>query len=289
MTDRFEYIIFTGFGFLFKLAGIKTARKFATVLAAVFFYLIPIRKETTIDNLSKAFPDYTPERIKKIAFGCYKSFAITLIEILLMPYMSRDEIKRAVNWTNLSFVKEKEEEKNGLLLLSAHFGNWEYMAASMGANLDSTMSVIVKPQRNKLVTDWLNAARTKWGNRVVSLGISIRQVYQELKEKRVVAMVADQSGPAEGIRVNLFGRKASVYTGPAVLSLKTKAPILYGCAVRQPDYTYTAEFFEIKTDDLPDDQEEKVTIISQRMTDILESTVRKYPEQWLWMHKRWKY
>jgi KDO2-lipid IV(A) lauroyltransferase len=128
-----------------------------------------------------------------------------------------------------------------------------------------------------------------WGNKAVPLGISIRQIYKELKEKNVIAMVSDQRGPSDGVRVKLMGRWASVYSGPAVLALKTKAPILYAISVRQPDYSYTCEFFEIKTVDLPDEEDDKITELNQRMTDFLESYIRKYPEQWLWMHKRWKY
>jgi KDO2-lipid IV(A) lauroyltransferase len=150
-------------------------------------------------------------------------------------------------------------------------------------------SVVVKDQRNVLVNRWMNKYRTKWGNKIVPLGISIRQIYKTLKEKKIVAMVADQRGARDGIRVNFFGRKASVYAGPAMLALKTQTPILYGIAIRQPDYSYTSEFVEIQTKDLTGSDDEKIIELSQRLTDYLEDIIRRNPEQWLWMHKRWKY
>lgn len=289
MSDKIEYFIFVLFSYLFRVIGLKTARKISSVLAFIFFNIIPIRKGITIENLTKAFPEYSGEKIKRIAYGSYKSFAIALIEILYIPWMTKQEVNSAVKCRNLEFVKKKYEEKKGLLLISAHFGNWEYMAVSMGAQLNIPLYVVVKPQSNIYVTTWLDNMRVMWGNKIVPLGISIRQIYKELKEKNIIAMVADQRGPAEGIRVNFFGRRTSVYPGPAILALKTGSPILYGIAVRQPDYSYETEFFEISMENLPEKDEDKVIELNQRMFDFLESFARKYPEQWLWQHKRWKY
>lgn len=289
MKDKIEYILFKTFSYLFKICGLKLSRRFSLLLAFVFFYIIPIRKKTTIENISKAFPEFDKKKIKKVAFGSYKSFSKTIIEILYLPWMSNDEIINSIQIKGLEFVKEKYEEKNGLIMLSAHFGNWEFMAISIALQMGIPISVVVKSQRNEYVTNWLNKVREKWGNKIVPLGISIRQIYKELKEKNIVAMVADQRGPSDGIRVNFFGRKASVYSGPAILALKTKAPIVYGISVRQNDDSYKTELQEIELNNLPDNEDEKIVEINQRLTDYLEKYIRQNPEQWLWMHKRWKY
>jgi KDO2-lipid IV(A) lauroyltransferase len=131
--------------------------------------------------------------------------------------------------------------------------------------------------------------RVKWGNKIVPLGISIRQVYKELKEKRIVAMVADQRGPSDGIRINFMGRKASVFAGPALLALKTGAPIMFGLTIRQPDFSYKTVIEFINTEDLPEEEELKVAELSQRHASVLEKYIKQFPEQWFWMHKRWKY
>ncbi|MCL5031555.1 MAG: lysophospholipid acyltransferase family protein [Bacteroidetes bacterium] len=289
MKDKIEYILFKTFSYLFKICGLKLSRRFSLVLAFVFFYIIPIRKNTTIENISKAFPEFGKKKIKKIAFGSYKSFSKTIIEILYLPWMSNDEIINSIQIKGLDITREKYEEKNGLIMLSAHFGNWEFMAISIALQMGIPFSVVVKSQRNEYVTNWLNNVREKWGNKIVPLGISIRQIYKELKEKNIVAMVADQRGPSDGIRVNFFGRKASVYSGPAILALKTKAPIVYGISVRQSDDSYKTDLEEIELNNLPDNEDEKIVEINQRLTDYLEKYIRQNPEQWLWMHKRWKY
>jgi KDO2-lipid IV(A) lauroyltransferase len=289
MKNKFEYILFLLLAFCVKTLGINLSRRFSILIAILFYYLIPIRKKTVIDNITLAFPEYSKKKVKKLSFRCYRSFAITLVELLYMPNMTREEIINSVICTNPDSILKGYEKNNGVILLSAHFGNWEYIAASVAAQINIPFVIVTKPQRNPYVTEWLEKIRTRWENKVVSLGLSIRQIYKELKEKNVVAMVADQRGPAEGIRVNFFGRKVSVYPGPALLSLKTNAPILYGIAVRQPDYSYRTTLVEISKENLPENEEEKIIEISQRHTSYLEGIMRQYPEQWFWMHKRWKY
>ena len=289
MKNIFEYILFLSFSKFFQLLGLNLSRKFSFLIAALFYYIIPIRKKTVLENLHNAFPDYSEKRLKSIAFGSYKSFAIALNEILYMPAMSKEDIKMQVDCGNVELIREKYEENNGVILLSAHFGNWEFMATSLAAQLNIPISVVIKPQRNPYVTNWMNKARTKWNNEIVPLGISIRQTYQTLKDKKVVAMVADQRGPEESIKINFFGRELTVLTGPAVLALKTGAPVLYGISVRQDDYSYKSVMTEISKENLPESNEEKIKELSQRHMSYLEGYIRKYPEQWLWMHKRWKH
>ena len=289
MKNIFEYILFLSFSKFFQLLGLNLSRRFSFLIAALFYYVIPIRKKTVLENLHNAFPDYDEKKLKRIAFGSYKSFAIALAEILYIPAMSKEDIEKQVDCNNLELIREKYEENNGVILLSAHFGNWEFMATSLAAQLNIPISVVIKPQRNPYVTNWMNKARTKWNNEIVPLGISIRQTYQTLKDKKVVAMVADQRGPEESIKINFFGRDLSVLTGPAVLSLKTGAPVLYGISVRQDDYSYKSVMTEISKENLPKSNEEKIKELSQRHMSYLEGFIRKYPEQWLWMHKRWKH
>jgi KDO2-lipid IV(A) lauroyltransferase len=102
-------------------------------------------------------------------------------------------------------------------------------------------------------------------------------------------MVADQRGPSDGIRINFMGRKASVFAGPALLALKTGAPIMFGVTIRQPDFSYKLVIEVISTSDLPEEEELKIAELSQRHASVLEKYIRQFPEQWFWMHKRWKY
>jgi KDO2-lipid IV(A) lauroyltransferase len=289
MKNRIEYIVFVVFSFSFRLLGLNFSRKIAPVLAFIFFYFIPIRKKVVIENLQIAFPENEPTANKKLAFRIYSSFAITLVEILCFPFLKKSELANAVDCTNIGLIVEKFNEGKGVILLSSHFGNWEFGAISIAIQVQLSLSVVVKPLRNSFVDEWMNKARTKFGNEVVPLGISIRKTYQTLKEKKIVAMVADQRGPKEGIKVDFFGKKVSIYAGPAALALKTGAPIVCGIPIRDKDYKYKMKLVEIPQENLPESEEDKILEISQRYTSYLEKIIRDNPEQWLWMHKRWKY
>lgn len=289
MKDLFEYIVFISFSYLFRVIGLKNARRFATVLAFTFFYLIPIRKKTVFENLNIAFPDLPENEKNKIAYKSYLSFAVSIVEILYLPWMSDSEMKSAVKIENLDLITEKHKLGKGVILLSAHFGNWEYIAASASLQLNKKFYIIVKNQRNKFVNEWMNKMRTKWLNEVVTLGVSVRNIFTVLKNNGIAAMVADQRGPEEGLKLEFFGKKTSVYTGPAVLSLKSGAPIIFGIPVRQKDFTYKATLTELDQSNLPDDFDEKVKLITERMIKYLEKIISEHPEQWLWMHRRWKH
>jgi KDO2-lipid IV(A) lauroyltransferase len=289
LKNRIEYILFLSLSSICRIIGLKKSQKAAKILAVLFYNFIPIRKAVVFDNLINAFPEKSKKEINKIAFGTYHSFFITLVEILYLPWIKEEQLNKCVKFYNLDILNKRYSENNGLIVLSAHFGNWEYCAIAGGLQTNKKFSVIVKPQRNSLVNDWMNKVRTRWNNEVVPLGASIRNVYSVLMKKGIVAMVADQRGPEESIKLDFFGRKTSVYTGPAVLSLKMNSPIIYGIAVRQPDFTYKIVLEEINRENLPANNEESIQELSKRMLVYLEKYIKEYPEQWFWMHKRWKH
>ena len=272
-----------------KIAGLKFSRRGSVIIAFIFFYLIPIRKKTVIENLSFSFPDYSKEKVNKIALNCYKSFAITLVELLAIPWLGEEEMKKMIECENPDLIKKRYGEGKGVILLSAHFGNWEYIALSVSLQIGIPFFVVVKPQRNPYVTKWLENIRTKWINKIIPSGMSVRQVYKELLNKNIVAMVADQRGPSEGLKLDFMGRSAYFFSGPAILAIKTGAPLLYSIPVRQRDFSYKSIVFEISKENLPEDEEEKVAEISRRHKEYLEGFIREFPEQWFWIHKRWKH
>ena len=289
MQNRIEYILFISLSYFFRITGLKFSRKFSSVIAFIFYHFIPIRKKVVFDNLKHAFPDYSGDKIEEIAYGSYRSFCLALAEILYMPWLSEDELKNIMVCKNRNFILERLSEGNGVILLSAHFGNWEYLATSVAAQINQKFYVVVKPQRNPYVDEWMNRARTRWTNEVVPLGVSIRQIFSVLLNKGIVAMVADQRGPKESIKLEFFGRLTSVYTGPAVLSLKTNSPIIYGISTRRKDLNYDVDLIEVDRSNLPENQDDKIKVLSERMIKVLEDIISKNPEQWLWMHKRWKH
>lgn len=289
MKNKFEYFFFIAFSKIFCLFGVERARKFAPLLAFLFFRIIPIRKNVVVENLKIAFPQKTPAEIKSLAYKSFLSLSITLTEILCFPNFTEDDFKNSVEVVNGELINRRYEEGNGLVLISAHFGNWEAGAIALSLVVDIPFAVVVKGQRNPYVDAWMNYHRSRFKSKIVPLGISIRQIYKELKEKKIVAIVGDQRGPSDGVRVNMFGKPSATYPGPAALAIKSGAPILMILSARQLNNKYLMEVVEIDLNNLPEGEEEKIREVTQRHTDYLSMMIERYPEQWLWMHKRWKY
>ena len=289
LKNSFEYLLFTFFAGAFNLIGIKQARHAAHFLAFLFYYIIPIRKSTVMGNLKLAFPDLSPEELNRLSYRCFHSFAVTIIEIMCIPRLKADVLKSMVNCPDLELIREKCGENKGVIFLTAHFGNWELGATSIGAQLGIPIYVAVKQQRNGLVGNWLNMMREKFGNKAVPLGMSFRNIFRELMNHHIVGLVGDQRGEPDGPRVNFMGISSAVYPGTAVLAIRSGAPVIVCIIARQADHSYTAFSEVIETSELEGTEAEKIIEINQRYSSILEKYIRIFPEQWLWMHKRWKY
>ena len=287
--DKIEYALFMSLVFFAKLLGINKVRYPAKLISYILFYLFPIRKETVIDNLQTAFPELKKNEIKKIAFNNYYSFLITLFELMCFPYIPRAKLHSLVEFENMDLIEKKLKLGKGLMLFTAHFGNWELGAAAFGSKIKRVLNVIAKQQRNPYVTQWLNNMRETFGNKVIPLGMSIRTIYSVIKESALLGVVGDQRGPKEGMRVKIFGKETAVYQGSAEIALKNGTPIVCVMIERQEDYKYKGVFEEIKTDSLSGEHKDKVYSVMQQYMTILESYVRQSPEQWFWMHKIWKY
>jgi len=110
------------------------------LIAFFFYYILPIRKDVVFDNLKHAFPDFSEDRIKEIAYGSYKSFCLTLAEILYMPWLDEDQLKQIMICEKRDLIVKRFDEGNGVILLSAHLGNWEYLATSVAAQINKNFT-----------------------------------------------------------------------------------------------------------------------------------------------------
>jgi KDO2-lipid IV(A) lauroyltransferase len=286
---KVEFYLLVSFARIVGFLGLRNARFIAKPLAILFYYLIPIRKDVVKKNLSKAFPNLSRNQINKLAFRNYYSIGISFLEIVAIPFSSEEEINSIVVNHDSEIFHTSSYDESGLLLLTAHYGNWELGAVYVGMLLDKTLHVLAKKQSNILVADWIKKGREKFGNKEILLGSSIRELYKTLRNKGYVGMVGDQRGPKDGLKVDFFGQRTSIFTGTATIALKTKVPIIVPIFTRQPDNKYLISFDEISYADLDGTPEEMELAITQRYMKILQQKIENHPEQWLWMHDIWKY
>ncbi|MDD8018570.1 MAG: lysophospholipid acyltransferase family protein [Bacteroidota bacterium] len=289
MRNFLEYVILLPFRAMIFILPLRVVQFLGKLLGTFVFYIVPIRKTLTLSNLRHAFPEKSEFEIQSIARASYQNLFATFLEIFWLPRLTQKKIKQCVSASNVSVIDELMTEQKGVLILSGHFGNWELVALAYAVLCAHPLLLIVQKQRNRYVDALMNKMRTMFGNDVIVMEQSPREVLKRLHENKGVALLADQSGPEGGLFVNYFGRPASTHQGPAVFALRTGAPMMMGFMVRQPHGKFFIEVEKISYTGIGETEEDKIRAITERHVQMLEKYVRKYPDQWLWMHKRWKH
>lgn len=257
------------------------------ILVALFDgigYGIGIRKEVARKQLQAVFPDWSQDQIHACMKSMYRHMALNIAEIYLMNDHDLNSRSRIVGD---EYVREALALGKGVILATAHFGNWE--AARILPLRDMPLSVITKKQRNTLFDDYTNAIRERCGVHVLDMRRGLKDVISELGQNRIIAILADQNAGTSGIMLDFLGFPASHWKGVAKLSLRYKIPILPGFVIREKDDTLTFEFSELIYKPDLDDHEENYPAILNEINRITETYIRRYPEQWFWVHKRWKH
>ena len=289
MRNRIEYLLYVSLGSIVRLLSWRGVNRFGSALAQFIYYCVPIRRSVTLNHLRLAFPQKSSREINAIALAAYRNLVISLLEVFWFSRLTPARVKEAVSMPDTSVMDSCLKEGKGLIMLGGHFGNWELIAIAVGLLTGHPLTIIVQRQRNTYVDAYMNKNRTMFGNKVVEMEKAPREIIATLRDNRVVAMLADQSGPQEGLFVNYFGRPASTHRGPAVFAVRTGAPIIMAFILRQPDGKYVVEFKAIDTENISGSDEDRVEQITARHVAVLEEYATRYPDHWLWMHKRWKH
>jgi KDO2-lipid IV(A) lauroyltransferase len=289
VTDLLEFILFSFFGFVIRLTPLRLAQLTGRFLGSVGYLVARRRRTIAIDNLRHAFPDKTQEEINRIALGAFRSYTISISEFLWFPRLTPERLRKFVRVLDVDLDEKVYSRGRGIIFMSGHFGNWELIALAIAHFTGYPITIIVQNQRNRHVNRVINRYRCLWGNSVVSMESSVREVLKQLSQGKAVAMVADQSAAMEGLYVPYFGRPAATHQGPAIFSLRTGAPIIMGFLVRKENGKYELIQEEVPTYDLTEYNEQNVVELTRRHVALLEKYVRQYPDQWLWMHRRWKH
>jgi KDO2-lipid IV(A) lauroyltransferase len=284
-----EYIFFRCISFIIKLLPLGLVHKTGFALARLVYPLLKSRREVALRNLHNAFPEMDKQRREQIGFRSFQNISATFVELLWSQNMTKEGIKKRVCIDNLDLLERLLQRKKGIVFLTAHFGSWELAVQAIAACTDIQVSAIAKPQSNTLVDRMINRWRELYGVKVVPMGVSVREILRTLQRGGIVALAADQTAPKESVTVEFFGRQVPTFQGPAVFCLKTGAPIVLGCTVRQEHGNYIMHLEHVQSDDLVGFSDENVLELTQRQVRMTEEIIRQFPEQWMWMHKRWKH
>lgn len=258
-------------------------------LGLFWYTFIRYRRALVIDNLTQAFKDEkSHEEILAIARKNFMHYGLCLAESLRAPLLTKETFRDKIIITGLEHVENALKQGKGAILFCGHYGNCDMMAigqAMEGVNAH----IITKTVKNKVIDAvWTDIRKSKGVSLLPNkkTGFSILKL---LKKNEAVVLIFDQHRPGTmGIRVNFFGRPARTMRAVATLALKTGCAVIPANNWRDENNIHHAEAGEAIPLIRKESEEETIRENTQRYNDILESYIRQHPEQWLWIHRRWK-
>ncbi|MBK8554007.1 MAG: lysophospholipid acyltransferase family protein [Ignavibacteria bacterium] len=177
-----------------------------------------------------------------------------------------------------------------MIFVSGHISNWELMAYSFPEIFEGKVNLITKIQASKGLNKIINEYRSLSGNEMIEIGFSLKKVFEKLKKNEFIGFLVDQSAhPDYSAYIDFFGHKTTSFSGPAKIFLKQRPEMLLGYFIRKEDYSYVLKFEKIYYEDIADNNDENIKLLTQRMQNGIESIIRNNPGQWLWFHKRFKH
>ncbi|HVM50138.1 MAG TPA: 4'-phosphopantetheinyl transferase superfamily protein [Candidatus Acidoferrum sp.] len=259
----------------------------------MLYHLAPFRRRVVLDNLRRVFGDVLGEEdIQRLAQAYCAHFARFLVEFARMPFMSDARRKAWVRVENAESAIRAQAQGKGLLLLTGHFGNWE-VATVIGMRqfpqYRGALHVVRRPLKPALLNAFVNRRFQRSGFGTLPKRGSLQVILDLLAEGAVLVYVLDQhAGGNDGVVVDFLGQPAGTFKSLAVLALHTGAPVVPVCGWREPDGRHVLRF----EDPVPliecDDPGEAIRRNTQSYSTALERMLLRHPEQWIWMHRRWK-
>jgi KDO2-lipid IV(A) lauroyltransferase len=258
-----------------------------TLLGWAFYALDRQHRRMAVVNLRGAFPLRSERECRQIARGTFAHFGRLLVELLKFSVLAPDRILARVEFEGRDRVEHALAQGRGVLLVTGHFGFWEQHALAHALGVQP-MSVVARALDNPLLHDMLERVRTSTGNAVIYRRGGLRRILRALQSNQIVAMLIDQHmQAADAVYVAFFNRPAATTSALAALAMRTGAPIIPAFALPLGSGRYKLIYEHPVEPPRPDD-EDPAREFTQRCTDVLEMYVRRYPELWLWMHRRWR-
>jgi len=257
-------------------------------VASAYYHLLSGRRLIALHNLKNAFPEKSMTEIIRIAKGVYRNMAVIAAEFFDIPWLTKDRIRERVEVEGLEHCVEALKRKRGLLMVTAHFGNWELGAIAFSL-LFQPVLLLYRPLDNLFLDRLVALVRSSTGNRILAKKMAMRQMLRTLNANGIVGLLIDQNWSwQEGVFVDFFGRPACTSDGVARLAMHTEAPVIPCFMVRREDGNYKLIIGEAVELVNTGDREKDVLVNTQKYTRVIEQMIRKYPDQWFWVHQRWK-
>ncbi|MCX5782823.1 MAG: lysophospholipid acyltransferase family protein [Elusimicrobia bacterium] len=280
-----QYYAIITTAFTLRSLHLKLARFFARRLGDLNYYLVGIRRKTVSKNLSESFPEKSHAEIRLIARNTFRQILTTFIELAFFPKWTKDDLNKIIIIKGKEVIDDAFEKGKGVIFVTTHFCNWELLGSIVSLNYP--LNAIAATQSNNKLDNLINSYRKAKSLKIIPMNFAARGIIQALKKHESVAFLSDQDAGINGTFVNFFGRLTSTPKGTAVFALRQGCPLIFGIIFRDND-KFIASFEYVPKPLLTGDEEKDIQNYTQAYTTMLENYVRKYPDHYYWVHRRWK-
>ena len=287
MRHQIEYVAVMLVALVVRALPLRAVRRLGEAFGLMFYGVDRVHRRIALANLQVAFPKKSAAECRVIARSMFQHFGRLLVELLKFSSLPRQRQLALADVEGEERVRLALAQGKGILFCTGHFGFWEQQALAHALKFEP-MAVMARPLDNPKLHDLLEAIRTSNGNEVVYRRGAVRKALRLLADGKGVGILIDQHmTSADAIYVDFFGRPAATTSTLAALALRTGAPVipLFAFPARGGRYRL---IYEHPVEPPPHDSEDPVREFTQRCTDVLEMHVRRHPELWLWMHRRWR-
>ena len=275
-----------------KMLGIlpRSLARGVGIAIAKTVYLLHVRlRRVGMRNLELAFPEKSIEERKRILRGEFTSLGRQLAEVCQFPKYTRENVDKVVVYDGLENFQQAYARGKGVLFLTAHFGAWELSAFAHSLH-GHWLHIVMRPMDNAYLDRLIQSYRTMHGNKTVGKDDFVRGLLGAMKCGETVGILMDTNmTPPQGVFVKFFGIPACTASGLARIALRTDAAVVPGFTIWDKELRKYRLRFDpalelIRTGDLEAD----IVTNTQQFTKVIEDYVRRHPDQWLWVHRRWK-
>jgi Kdo2-lipid IVA lauroyltransferase/acyltransferase len=286
VKHRIEHLAVRAAAAAVKPFSMARVRTWGGTLGRLAYHVDRRHRRVALENLAAAFPGRSAAERDAIARGVFGHFGAVILELLKVATMTPDDLLALCETEGDERVWKALEARKGVLCFTGHFGYWEVQAIASAARF-MPFSVLARPLDNPYLHRLLENIRTMTGNQVIYRQGAIRKILRELALNRGLAMLIDQHLQRDAIMVDFFNRPAATTSALAVLALRTGAAVLPVFALPMEGGRYKL-IYESPVPPPREDSPDAIHEFTQRCSDVLEMYVRRHPELWLWMHRRWR-
>lgn len=272
-------------------ASWATCRRAGWWMGLLLFQGLKKRRQVAIDNVRLAFPEQSEMGARQIARRSVQNATMTLFEFVRLASATPQEINDYVGWDGKEHIVGALEKGRGVILLTAHLGNWELMGASIAQSFP--LAVVARPTSNQGIQEQILRVRAHGGLKVISKHDGGRASLEELKKNHVLGILPDQYAGPDGMLLPFFGHPTRMVSSVARLSMMSGAPIVPAFATRRRPWLSDGRILTQASPGyiIEKDRQRREQIVREGTLQTIhdmENIIRRYPDNWLWLHRRWR-